>query len=113
MAVFRVPDLPEDSLAAAAAFHGDVLARLSKSLDAQPPCLTIVFPKADHAHRAWRLAAVQGLARRYAPLRVNAVASDDEIAVEAGVRYLEAAEGVTGQYLPLDGKGAGQVLHRQ
>jgi hypothetical protein len=48
-----------------------------------------VFPAADHSHRGWRLAAVQGLAREHAPRRVNAVASDDEAAIAAAARYLE------------------------
>jgi hypothetical protein len=63
--------------------------------------LTLVFAPADHTHRAWRLAAVQGLARRWAPIRVNAVASGDEVAILAANSYLDHAPGVTGQYLPL------------
>ena len=72
--------------------------------------LTLAFPPADHTHRAWRLAAVQALARAHAPLRLNAVAAADEVAVAAALRYLEAAEGITGQYLVLDSAGAGAVL---
>jgi hypothetical protein len=72
--------------------------------------LVLRFPPADHTQRAWRLAAVQELARELAPLRVNAVASDEEKAIAAAVAYLETAPGVTGQYLPLDGNGAEEVL---
>ena len=61
-------------------------------------------------HRGWRLAAVQGLAREHAPLRVNALASDDELAIAAAHAYLASADGVTGQYLPLDSHGAGEVV---
>ena len=72
--------------------------------------LILIFPPADHTHRAWRLAAVQGLARQLAPLRVNAVVSDNDAAIAESAAYLAAAPGLTGQYLPLDGTGAGAVI---
>jgi hypothetical protein len=87
--------------------------------DALPPPLieppaddsfVLVFAPADHTHRAWRLAAVQALALAHAPLRINAVASDDERAVAAAERYLATAPGITGQCWALDGNGAGEVL---
>jgi hypothetical protein len=53
---------------------------------------------------------VQTLAREAAPLRVNAVAGSDPAAIEAALAYLAAADGVTGQYLPLDSAGAGAVV---
>ena len=53
---------------------------------------------------------MQGLAREHAPRRVNGVASDGEPAIAAALTWLEAAEGVTGQYLPLDDEGAGAVV---
>jgi hypothetical protein len=109
MRVLRVGPLPEEALAAAAQFHAGVLPRLIEEL-AQGEHLALVFAPADHTHRAWRLAAVQGLARQYAPVRVNALASDDERAIAATLSYLDTAEGVTGQYLPLDGNGAGELL---
>ena len=70
----------------------------------------MVFAPADHTHRAWRLAVVQGLARELAPRRVNALASRDEAAITAALAYLESAAGLTGQYLPLDDAGAGPVV---
>ena len=70
----------------------------------------LIFPSADHTHRSWRLAAVQSLAREYAPVRVNAVSSDSETAIAAALAYLERAEGVTGQLLQLDDRGAGVVV---
>jgi hypothetical protein len=73
--------------------------------------LVLIFPPADHTHRGWRLAAVQSLARDHAPLRVNALASDDPAAIESALTYLEQAEGLTGQYLTLDSLGAGTVLN--
>jgi hypothetical protein len=106
-----VEELPERPLEAAARFYGDVPARVEDVLveqgtDSPLTQLLLVFPPADHTHRAWRLAAVQELARRHAPVRVNAVASDDEAAIAAAERYLASAPGVTGQYLPLDSHGA-------
>ena len=113
MELLRVGALPGDALAAAAEFHEKVLPEVLALLN--PPasgmdCVTLVFSPADYTHRGWRLAAVQGLAREYAPRRVNAVASDEEVAIAAACAYLERAEGVTGQYLRLDSAGAGEVV---
>ena len=69
--------------------------------------------QAGHEHRAWRLSTVQELARQYAPARVNALASDDKTAIAAALFDLGKAEGVTGQYLPLDGNGAVALLSSQ
>jgi hypothetical protein len=109
MASLRVGALPDDALAAATEFHAKVLPQVGGAL-AGVTSLTLVFPPADHTHRAWRLAAVQSLAREHAPIRINAVACDDEVAIAAASAYLAGAEGVTGQYLPLDGAGAGVVV---
>jgi len=113
--LFRVVSLPEEELAASAAFHARVLPELLEVLGRlaaapSPELLTLVFAPADHSHRGWRLAAVQGLAREHAPLRINAVAGDSEAAIAAAARYLDGAEGVTGQLLLLDGNGAGEML---
>lgn len=99
-----VDDLPEDPLSAASVFHQHWLPHAEETLAAGDDLL-FAFAPADHTHRAWRLAAVAGLARKHAPQRVNAVAGEGEAIVEAE-RYLAAAPGVTGQYLPLDGLGA-------
>lgn len=109
MVLLRVGALPAEALAAAAQFHAAVLPRALAELKGGKG-LVLVFDPADHTHRAWRLAAVQSLARQYAPLRVNALASDDERAIAAALKYLAVAEGVTGQYLPLDGNGAEALL---
>jgi hypothetical protein len=101
MALLRVGPLPDEPLHAAARFHADILPHIAP----MTPGLTLVFAPADHTHRAWRLAAVQGLARRWAPIRVNAVASADEGAILAANTYLDEAPGVTGQYLPLADMG--------
>lgn len=102
---FAVIGLPEAPLAAAARFHDAVLPEIVSRLSGGES-LMIVFPEADHTHTEWRLAAVAGLAREYAPRRVNAVASNDETAIAAALHWLAAAPGITGQYYPLDAKGA-------
>jgi hypothetical protein len=105
MALLRVGPLPQEALAAAAAFHQEVLPRVLERIASGPPHLLLAFDPADHAHHAWRLAAVQGLARESVPVRINGVASDNEAAIAASLRYLSEAPGVTGQYWPLDATG--------
>ena len=107
MRALRVEGLPADPLAAAAAFYAQWLGQLPSR---EGEDVAIVFPPADHTHRGWRLAVVQGLARAHAPLRVNAVASDSSTAIAAALAYLEAAPGLTGQLLTLDDAGAGVVI---
>jgi len=108
--LFRVGALPERAVEASAEFHRRVLPLVQAELDKRPDHLVLVFAPADHTHHGWRLAVVQGLAREHAPLRVNALSADDEAAIAAAQRYLDGAGGVTGQLLPLDGNGAGEVL---
>lgn len=103
--------LSDDALEAAADFHARLLPGIEATLSGGADPLTLAFLPANHEHRAWRLAAVQGLARRFAPSRVNAVESDEREAVAAAQRWLDGAGGVTGQLLPLNGKGAGGVLY--
>ncbi|PLK26577.1 Rossmann fold domain-containing protein [Novosphingobium sp. TH158] len=103
----RIGPLPDGALDAASAFHAAELPRLRSMAD---PVVTFLFAPADHTHTAWRRAAVQSLARELAPRRINAIASDDESAIEAALAYLAAADGVTGQYLALDSAGAGKVI---
>jgi hypothetical protein len=110
IAPYRVGSLPHEPLKAAAEFYATVIPGIAASLESERTGIVIVFEPADHTHRGWRLAAVQQLARDHAPLRVNAVASDDDRAIGAALAYLRAAEGVTGQYLPLDGNGAVGLL---
>ncbi|MDE8652937.1 Rossmann fold domain-containing protein [Novosphingobium album (ex Liu et al. 2023)] len=111
MPMLRVESLPEGPLDAAAAFHASLLPQALAALG-RGEDLTLVFPPAGHAHRAWRLAAVQALAREHAPLRVNALESDDATAIRAADAWLAGAPGMTGQLLPLDGNGAGPVLYQ-
>ena len=110
MAQLCVGELPDEATAAAARFHAEVLPRVLAEIAGAPGSLVLAFAPAGPEHRGWRLAVVQGLAREHAPLRINAVEGDDEAAIAAAIRYLDSAPGVTGQLLPLDGSGAGEVL---
>jgi len=111
MAAYAVGALPDEPLAAAAAFHGAILPRIIAQLgSAAPVHLTLIFAPADHPHRDWRSAAVATLAREMAPVRINAVVSADPAAITAALAWLDAAPGITGQYLPLDSAGAGDVI---
>jgi hypothetical protein len=103
-AVVEVGPLPDEPLAAAAAFYRDVIPRIEENLRTPDRVdKVIVFEPAGHEHHAWRLAAVQALARAAAPGRVNAVDGDDETAWREAVAFLENAPGVTGQLLAVDG----------
>ncbi len=108
--VLEIASLPESALEAAAQFHNEYLPRAAKMLRDGVDPLTILFPAADHTHRGWRLALVQGLAREYAPSRVNAIAGGGAEAQAMALQYLGLADGVTGQYLLLDDAGAGDVI---
>lgn len=107
--ILRVGPLAGSPLDAAAQFHAEVLPQARDLLREQED-LTLVFAPADHEHHGWRLAVVQALARDHAPCRVNAVAGVSEDAVAAAADWLTLAPGMTGQYLRLDGQGAGTVL---
>jgi len=110
MELLRVGPLPEEPLAAAADFHARVLPGIEATLGAGADPLTLVFLPGSHRHRAWRLAAIQSLARAFAPSRVNGVESDDEAAIAVACDWLAGAGAVTGQFLPLDGTGADPML---
>lgn len=106
-AVLRVGGLPDEALDAAAAFYDQWLPRALKQLSPDSEVLTIVLSGAAYDHTDWRRAAARDIARAAAPQRVNIVAGDDEGAIAATVEYLARAPGVTGQYLPTTGGGAG------
>ncbi len=110
MTLLRLGSLPEPTLAAAVQFHSQLLPLVEQGLAAKPTHLTLVFAPADHSHRGWRLAAVQALAREYAPVRVNAIASGSDAGIAAASAYLDSADGVTGQLLLLDDSGAKMVV---
>lgn len=108
--ILRVGPLADDPLDAAAQFHAGALAEARAILAGGETSLVLVFTAAGHAHRGWRLAAVQGLAREHAPRRVNGLAGDSAEAIAAAAEWLNLAPAVTGQYLSLAGKGAGALL---
>ncbi len=92
--------LPATPLDAAAQFHARIVAVVRKAMVPDGD-VAIVFDPADHTHSAWRLAAIQELAREAAPGRVNGVAaqpSNPEGTAEV-LRFLHANPGVTGQLL--------------
>lgn len=102
MELFRVGPLPDGAIEAAAEFHSVVSPKLIPPRAGKD--LVLLFSPAPYDHRAWRLAAIQNLARAAAPRRVNAIAGDDERAIAETLAFLEAAPGVTGQLLAVDGK---------
>ena len=102
--------LQDDPLAAAAAFHTQVVPQVLAALAGGEPVVTVLFAPADHGHRDWRAAAIQTIARQCAPARINAVAGADAAAVAAAQAFILAAPGLTGQYLALDSVGAGPVV---
>ena len=102
-AVVQIEGLPDAPLDAAAAFYRDHLPRAREALG-EAELLVLVFAPAGHEHRAWRLSAVQELAREAAPKRVNGIARSDAAAIAESIAYLAAAPGVTGQLLAVDGK---------
>jgi hypothetical protein len=100
----HVLDLPETPSEAAREFYQVHLPTARDAIAAArakgaPFTLTLMFPAADHTHRAWRLAAVQSLARECAPVRINGLAGDDEAAIKQALAYLADAPGITGQLL--------------
>ena len=109
-AVLRIESLPVAALDSAREFHATWLERIRALLHEDPPLLTIVLPPAPYDHSDWRKAAAADLARSGAPTRVNVIAGDEAAAIASALSYLEGAPGVTGQYLPLDGVGAGRPL---
>jgi hypothetical protein len=110
MVVIAVVGLPEAPLAAAAEFYARVLPEALAAAGEAGGDVVLHFASADYTHRAWRLAAVQDLARAAAPRRVNGIEGDDTEAIAAALAYLEGAAGITGQVLQLDSQGAGPVL---
>ncbi len=103
-AVVRVEGLPENPLDAAAHFLTRQLPSIRRDCEDRPElALAITFEPAGHEHKAWRLAAIQSLARELSPARVNGVVGEDPAAIRQAVAYLEDAPGVTGQLLEVTG----------
>ena len=109
MRILAARGLTEAPLDAAAVFHARVVPGVREAI-AGAEAVCIVFDPADHTHRAWRVATVQALAREAAPVRINAIAAADDATCASTLAYLEQAPGVTGQYFPLDGHGAGDPV---
>lgn len=105
--LFTVGPLPDDPLAAAAAFHAEVLPGVLMALHGSTDHLTLVFAAAGHPHEDWRRAVVATLARERTPMRINAIAGNDEGAIAGIAAFIAGAPGLTGQYLVADATGAG------
>ena len=102
----QISCLPEDPLEAAARFYAEEVPLVPKLLEQEVAvtgdavdALTIVFPVSGRLHEGWQLAAVQSLAREFAPVRVNGLTGGDADAVLATTEWLADAPGVTGQLL--------------
>jgi hypothetical protein len=109
-AVLRIEGLPNGALDAAREFHASWLEQVRTLLHGGSASLAIVMPPAAYDHSDWRRSVARDLARAAAPARVNVIASDEPAAIASALAFLESAPGVTGQYLPLDGEGAGNPL---
>ena len=104
--VLEVTSLADGEGDAAAEFYGIWRVQAQALLNNECASLVLVLPDAPQNHRDWRRAAVGAMARAAAPARVNMVSGGDRLATEAAIAYLEAAPGITGQYLPLNGADA-------
>ena len=114
MEVIVVEGLPAEAVSAAAVFYAAHVQRVLEAVraarDRADAAVLIVLPPADVAHREWRLAAVQSLAREAAPVRVNAVAGAGEGAMSAARAWLAGAPGITGQLFALDSQTPGSDI---
>ena len=95
--------MPLGTLLLSIASSAPILPRARAALAAGED-LALVFAPAPPSHHAWRLAAVQELAREATPRRVNGVAGIEGVALDETLDWLATAPGVTGQLLEVDGK---------
>ena len=95
--------LPENALDAAADFHNRTVPAVRAAV-AVSSDVAVVFEPAEHAHRAWRISAIQGLARELAPRRVNGIVAGrgDARAIAETMQFLRESPGITGQILEVD-----------
>ena len=98
--ILRIDPLPDSPLKAAARFHAEYLPKVLDLL-ADSEGVVIVLSDADSRHTDWRRSAARDLAREFAPKRVNILSSENERRIAATCDYLQRADGITGQYLPL------------
>ena len=89
-----------DALRETSEFFCDHLA-IVEAILSNGEAVVIVFPPGDHTYRETRGSLAASLARRYAPARCNVVGGTGQ-SLEATLRYIAAAEAVTGQYLEAD-----------
>ena len=108
---------PHSPVDAAQHYYREIAPRLRAAQERAGPAedgpeehqaLIVVFPPADEAHRAWRLAAIQSLAREAAPRRVVGIVGEEEAGVLALADWTANAPGITGQLLEVAGNAGGQ-----
>ncbi|MXO66907.1 Rossmann fold domain-containing protein [Altericroceibacterium endophyticum] len=113
--VLRVSVPAGGELQAASAFYDTELPRVRAHLtrlreQSAAAALLVCFidPAQERvsAQHGWRLAAIQQLARDYAPLRVNGLqenggAGANDAAVDETAEWLQGASGITGQLFTL------------
>lgn len=100
MEIYRIAELSDAPLAAAAQFYSDHLPEVSARLK-NADAIAIVLPQAAYDHRDWRLACVRDLARQFAPKRVNMLGAGSDHSVQQTVKFLARSAAMTGQYLSL------------
>ncbi len=88
----------EDPLFAADHFYAE---HMQTAVPDGVDLMVYYFDYAGHEHQAWRVAAIQGLARTMTPVRVNAIVGSDpnEASVVQALDFLERSPGTTGQIL--------------
>lgn len=91
-----------EPLAAAGRFHEELLSGVEEAL-AAGESVVVSFDFAEDKPHRWRREVIAALARKHAPLRVNAVApagaEPDEARIRAVIDFLIRNGGVTGQLL--------------
>jgi hypothetical protein len=97
--------LPDAPLDAAAEFHARILPSVREVMTRNTD-LAVMFDPADHTHRAWRVAAIQGLAREAAPCRINGIVGHpgNLVGTAEALNFVHANPGITGQLLAVGRK---------
>jgi hypothetical protein len=101
----RATGLPESPLDAAMDFYSRILPAVREGPGAVEE-IVVGFEPAGHEHHAWRLAAIQELAREMAPCRVNGVVmpAANPVGCAEALNYLHRAPGITGQLLSVQSR---------
>ena len=95
--------LPDSPLDAAAEFYTRIVPAVREVM-ARSSDLAIMFDPADHTHSAWRLSAIQELAREAVPCRINGVVAQRSNldGTAQALQFVHDNPGVTGQLLAVE-----------